>query len=107
MHSHPSAIVTPVTEVGVYRLPGWKVSGQCPPTTPFTKDVENGVKDVPHLDFTRTTTGFGTRDHLAQQFKLVASQVTGISFTHLALSVLSTTYSQRTPSELFYALTDF
>jgi hypothetical protein len=38
---------------------------------------------------------------------LVASQVAGVSFTHVALSVLCIIYLQLTLSELFYTLTDF
>jgi len=35
------------------------------------------------------------------------SEVTGVSFTHDALSVLCSAYSQLTLSELFYYSTDF
>jgi hypothetical protein len=38
---------------------------------------------------------------------LGVSQITGVCFTHVTLSVLCSFYSQLTLGELFYSLTDF
>ncbi len=46
------------------------------------------LSDLPHIDFTRTTTRFRGWNQVEEQFKRVGYQVAGINFTHLALSVL-------------------
>ncbi|MBD2248512.1 pentapeptide repeat-containing protein, partial [Nostoc sp. FACHB-888] len=46
-------------------------------------------------------------NHVTQKFILSTGQIAGVCFTHVALSVLSTIYSQRILRELFYHFFDF
>ncbi|MEH1818805.1 MAG: hypothetical protein V7L31_06840 [Nostoc sp.] len=54
-----------------------------------------------------STTGFLFWNHITHKFILNTGQIAGVCFTHVALSVLSTIYSQRILRELFYHLSDF
>jgi len=107
MYSHPCSIDAPVAEVGVNGLPFGKVTRVSSPATALTQNVENRVKDFPHINFTGTTTRIRLWNHVPKQFKLVLREVAGISFTYVALSVLWNVYLQLTLSELFYYSTDF
>lgn len=107
MHSDPSSVDAPVAKVGIHRLPFGEITGQRPPAAALAQNVEDRVQDFPQIHFAGTTTGLWLWNQVTEQFKLGVGQVAGISFTHVALSVLCNWYSQLTLSELFYGLTDF
>gem|GEM_PF-5343788 len=41
-----------LAKVSVHRLPGGKVTWQGSPSHTLDQDIENGVENLPHIDFT-------------------------------------------------------
>jgi hypothetical protein len=52
------------------------------------QDVEDGGQDFPQIDFSGSSTRFCFGQQVTQQFIFSKAKVTGIRFTHVALSVL-------------------
>jgi len=84
--SSPSPSFTPVAEITHTVCPAGKSPGKARQRHP-SEDVENGV-DLPHIDFTRTTTRFRGWNQVVEAIRMVGCQVAGIKHTRVALSVL-------------------
>jgi hypothetical protein len=69
-------------------LPGGEVSWPGTPRTSLSQNIENRVEHCPSVNTPRSSTRFGRRQQVVQVLKLSAGQVTGIGFTHDALSAL-------------------
>ena len=54
----PRSIFAPVAEIGVYRLPSWKVARECPPAHTFHQHVENGVEQFSEINTAMTLARF-------------------------------------------------
>ena len=86
MNHQSCAILAPVAEVDVDRLPSGKVWRQGPPLSAFDQYIHQDIKQRPQVYAAGATTWFDRGNHFVKRGKLVGGEIARICCSHIALS---------------------